>query len=524
MCLLRQQVTKHRTSSSVPSSSSGGAAQPPSPPFPSVSSSSFSSSSSPDQRQSHAPASLGWRPAALDQIPDLPSLSNSSVDSLSLSKTNNALRKKSSGALANTAPRPIRPLSLAAREHLSDLSNEKMFHVIDAQWLGQRVDEFLLQHHPQWPYESVRKLVEQGHIYRYRKNGKRRYTRVTDRLEFDELLVVPTDAHWEILTAPSGVRDRGVASSSSSSSATPATHTAFQDSQQNDDAKLQPKFHLSAKAREYASKMVLFKNEHVIVLNKPFNVPVHPTSAGEVNITDLLPAWRFTNAHNPMLMHTLDRETSGILVLARNKNAFRSLQRMFSSRCVTPNRVFWGVCVGRPAVNYGRVRMHLELTKDARGSKRIIARPTPTKDSRVAIAEFVVNTAALEFASFVSFYPLTARSQQQRLMAAHALRSPLLGDGMFGGESAFPQSLSLLWDVERRGLSSKSSSSSSSSSSGVEAEKTIPLHLHHRKIQLPYKNAKGEFICVTAPLPEHMKRTFERFGWPDEVDDPLIPG
>lgn len=364
-----------------------------------------------------------------------------------------------------------------AREHLADASNDKQFHVVNEEWFGQRVDDFVLQHHPEWNYETVKKLVEQGHVYRYLKNGKKKYTRLTDRLEFDELVVVPTAAYWSNMLSPSGV----------------TSDTSAQDEK--------PQFILSAKARQMAHDMVLFKNEHVIVINKPHGVPMMPTKHGEVNITDLLPAWKYTNTWKPLICHNLDRETSGCVVLARTKGAHRMLSRMFVKK-VTPNSVYWGFCVGRPVVNFGRVRMHLELQK-GNGGDAVIARPSPTKDTKVAIAEFVVNAGALEFGSFISLYPLTSRRHQERIMAAHALRCPLLGDAKYGGESAFPQSLSLFWDSEGKG---------------------IPLHLHHRKIQLPYKNAKGEFICVTAPPPKHMETTFSKLGWPIDLDDPLIPG
>lgn len=374
--------------------------------------------------------------------------------------------------------RAARPLSLAAREHLDTTSNEKHFYVVDEQWFGQRVDDFVLQHHPEWTFATVKKLVEQGHIYRFRRNGKKRYTRVTDRLEFDELVVVPTASHWERMLAPSGVTEESTKKKSES-----------------------PDFILSNKVRQMAHDMVLFKNEHVIVINKPSGVPMQPTKNGDMNIHDMLPAWKYTQDRKPLVCHNLDRETSGCVVLARTPSAHRMLGRMFVKR-VVPNSVYWGFCVGRPPVNFGRVRMHLE-TKRGDSGDLVVARPTPTKDTKVAIAEFVVNAGMLEFGSFISFYPLTTRRHQERIMAAHALRCPILGDAKFGGESAFPQSLSLFWDPDDKG---------------------IPLHLHHRKIQLPFKNGKGEFICVTAPVPEAMEKTFQKLGWPTDVDDPLIPG
>jgi 23S rRNA-/tRNA-specific pseudouridylate synthase len=345
---------------------------------------------------------------------------------------------------------------------------------VTEEWFGQRVDDFVLKHHPEWSFATVKKLVEQGQIYRYRRNGKKKYTRVTDRLEFDELVAVPTTGEWQRqLEAPSEVVT---------------------------DAEKR-RVPLSAAAREMAGNMVLFKNEHVVVVNKPVNMPMMPSSGPEeLSIHGLLPAWKFTNDRKPLICHNLDRDTSGCVVLARTPNAHRMLGRMFVKR-VVPNNVYWGFLVGKPAANVGRIRIHLERTR-GQGGELVVVRPSPTPTSRVAIAEYVVNASALEFGSFVSFYPLTSRTHQLRIMAAHALRCPVMGDAKYGGNAAFPQSLSMFWDPDDRGL---------------------PLHLHHRKIQLPFKNSRGEFNSITAPLPTHLEQTFKKLGWPSDVDDPLIP-
>eukprot|EP00796_Vickermania_ingenoplastis_P010758 gene10758-7486_t len=405
-----------------------------------------------------------WTPASIAHLPDVPSVSGA------------ALRP------VEEKQRQSRPLSLKAREELSSKATQLRYHVVTEEWAGQRVDAFLVQHHPEWDYTAMKKLVQNGHIYRYRRRGKRTYTRLTDRLEFDELLVVPTPAYWkEVLNGPSELMR-----------------------EQEEQRSKGPSFHLSRNVMEMAHKMVLYKNEHVIVINKPSGVPMMPTrNPLEMNIAAMLPAWKFTNPHKPIVCHNLDRETSGCVVLARTPGAHRQLGRMFVKR-VVPNSVYWGFCVGKPSVNFGRIRMHFEVRPDEKGGKgMIIARPSPTRDTKVALAEFVVNANALEYGSFVSFYPLTARRHQERIMAAHALRCPVLGDARYGGEAAFPSSLSMFQDPD---------------------DKSIPLHLHHRKIQLPYKSSAGEFVCITAPLPEYMKKTFQRLGWPCDADDPLIPG
>jgi 23S rRNA pseudouridine955/2504/2580 synthase len=390
-------------------------------------------------------------------------------------------------------PRRYKPLSLKAREDLATQAAEHMEHVpVDDDSFGQRVDEFVLARYPHLQHRDVRQMVEQGAIYRYRFNGKRRYTKVTDRLERGELLVLPPTVRGDAaaLNRPVTPNESGV----EEPQVMPAA--SYKDNARPSKARVP----LSAKLREEAFKWVLFKNEHVIVVNKPAGIPIMGGTGVGLNVSDMLPAWRFSNPRDPLLVHRLDQDTSGVLVLARHADAQRMLGRMFVRRSV-PNSVYWAFCTGEPAAKYGRIRMHLEVDKVA-GGTHIVARMTPTDKSRAAIAEYVVNASANEYGSFVSFYPLTSQTSQLRIMAAHALGCPVLGDGRFGGEAAFPRGLASFWDPDEKG---------------------VPLHLHHRKLQLPYKNSRGEFVTVSAPLPAHMENTFRKLGWPTDANDPLVP-
>eukprot|EP00760_Papus_ankaliazontas_P033459 PhM_4_TR633/c0_g1_i1/m.96515/K06179/rluC; 23S rRNA pseudouridine955/2504/2580 synthase len=348
-------------------------------------------------------------------------------------------------------------------------------HRVDERWIGERVDSFLQHHYPSWSKEMIYNLVRSGHIYRMKAHtGKRSFGSVSSRLEKNDILVLPP-------TLPPGYEKM-----------IPSPVEIETD---------EPRTKLSKKVRETAESWVLYKNEHVIVLNKPTGVPVHQTKDIGINIQDMLSCWRYTYDRNPVLCHYLDAETSGCLVLARTVNAQRMLHHMFTRR-FAPNNVFWAMLTSTPKANVGRVRMHMEVERgDGPNAERIIVRPKPSEKSRVATAEFTVNEKLAEYGCWISFYPLTDRRHQLRIMSAHALRAPIMGDGRYGGNAAFPEALKSFWDPHDKG---------------------IALHLHHRRIQLPYRTSTGLYVCVDAPLPHHMAKTWDALAWDKDAADPFV--
>ena len=443
--------------------------------------------------------------------------------------------------LKDQRPKIQRPLSLHARARIAR-DVDKTYLEVTEDWFGQRLDEFVSHHYPNLSYGRLKRLIENGDIYRHRRDTLiPLISRVTARLQLGERIVVPHDLAQRLSQPKSELDDI----------------SADSVTEEDRDSKYQTNnsVPLPGRAREEALNWVLFKNQHIIVINKPYGIPTSnpksnsgrstslgysrprsatSTSSADLTIESLLPAWRYTQRKNPFICNFLDAETSGIVVLARSPNAHRLLAKMFMRRSV-PLSSFWAVLAGAPVCHYGRIKMHLErpgLNKHGRpihkegstdhGSTtsyspaEIIARPTPTKHSVVAQAEYTINATLNNYACFASFYPLTTRKDELRVMAAHALRSPILGDTRFGGDAAVPTRLNTLW---------RPPNTANSSQTRVDpSDDPPPLYLHHRKIQLPYKNSDGSYITVTAPMPEHMNSFFKRVGWPVNVDDAMIPG
>ena len=468
--------------------------------------------------------------------------------------------------------RGYKPLSLRTRIALADLSDDMDYIRITPQYFGIRLDDFIVKVLPQiapeatnsisrLSFSSIKKLVQNGHIYKIKGGsvshpvkqakgsgimnfepsprvkmgdcsgspgspiqhvpsaGNKVFCKLSDRLELNDILVIPTYAHWtKQLAPPSGVmRDYAELNSTEESVKIPKESEdseklssvlkvdAIRKEQGSSGVRISPKL------REEALSWVLFKNKHVVCINKPYGVPITSTSKPGVNIADILSVYKYTYSQKPIICNYLDKETTGVVVLARTVAAFRQLGRMFQRRS-TPNNSYWGFCVGNTTAKYGQLKMHLETVRSEKGAPvQIIARPRASDKSKVAITEFVNNYNMGKNCCFVSFYPLTSQKHQLRILAAHGLRCPLIGDHLYGGNSAQLPSFEVMYKH-------------SYNAQGGNTSKVIPLQLHHRKLQLPYKNSKGEFICITAPLPPHMKATFDMFGLPSDMDDPLIPG
>jgi 23S rRNA pseudouridine955/2504/2580 synthase len=192
----------------------------------------------------------------------------------------------------------------------------------------------------------------------------------------------------------------------------------------------------------------------------------------------MLDALRF-GGERPRLVHRLDKDTSGVLVLARTAGAAAKLARAFRSREVF--KLYWAVVVGVPRPSSGKIDLGL-----AKKSGRHGERMEPDVEAGLrAVTEFRIIEQAGRRAAWLLLEPLTGRTHQLRVHCA-ALGTPILGDGKYGGAGAF---------LEGDQVSRK-------------------LHLHARWIEIPHP--AGGVLAVTAPLPEHMRATWRFFGFSEE--------
>ena len=222
---------------------------------------------------------------------------------------------------------------------------------------------------------------------------------------------------------------------------------------------------------------IIHQDDAVIVLDKPHGLPVQGGPGITRSVDSLLDALRFDALERPRLVHRLDRDTSGVLVLARTAAAASRLAAAFRGRDV--EKTYWALVMGRPEAPQGRIDLALAKLDGPRG-ERTRAVDDPEEGAR-AITDFRTLDTVKGRVSWLELKPLTGRTHQLRVHCAEGLGCPILGDGKYGGTAAH---------MER--VSGK-------------------VHLHARALRLPHPN--GGTLEVAAPPPPHMRDSFAFFGF-----------
>lgn len=225
--------------------------------------------------------------------------------------------------------------------------------------------------------------------------------------------------------------------------------------------------------------MVLHQDPHVLVIDKPHGLPVQGGPGIAKHLDGMLDALRLDAEDRPRLVHRLDRDTSGVLVLGRSAAAAAKLAAAFRGRDV--QKTYWAVVVGEPEPPEGRIDLALAKQGGPRGERTRALDPEEAGEGARAITDFRTLDAARRRAAWLELRPLTGRTHQLRVHCAEGLGTPILGDGKYGGA-----------DAHMDGLPGA-------------------LHLHARALRLPHP--AGGWLEVAAPLPAHMKETFGFFGF-----------
>lgn len=251
---------------------------------------------------------------------------------------------------------------------------------------------------------------------------------------------------------------------------------------------------------------VLWKDEHIIALNKPPGLPSQGGSGqGNRHVDGLTAALMFGYKDRPKLVHRLDKDTSGVLLLARTDRIARALSEAFRAR--TTRKIYWAVVAGVPSPKMGTVRYGLVKAQGrgggGEGEKMIAIHPAKvdqTEGAKRATTDYAVLEQLGSRAAWVALVPVTGRTHQLRAHMAE-MGHPIVGDGKYGGSGQ--ENVGDGWGAQLGGDISRK------------------LHLHARSISFDHP-ITGKRITLTAPLPDHMKRTWKTVGW-SEGDVPADP-
>ncbi|WP_114088445.1 RluA family pseudouridine synthase [Thalassospira profundimaris] len=210
---------------------------------------------------------------------------------------------------------------------------------------------------------------------------------------------------------------------------------------------------------------VLFYDEVVLAINKPAGLAVQGGTNTALHIDGMLDALKLDSKERPKLVHRLDKDTSGVLLLARSASAAAALTRAFKDK--TTRKLYWALVAGAPAEREGLIDAPLAKQGGKGGEKMVI----DEKQGKTAQTVYRQLARAGHKAAWLALSPLTGRTHQLR---AHteAIGCPIIGDGKYGGAKAF-----------RDGLANQ-------------------MHLHARAIDFPHP-VTGHRVVIEAPVPPH---------------------
>ena len=306
---------------------------------------------------------------------------------------------------------------------------------------GLRLDRWFRLHFPEVGYSYLQKLLRSGQV------------RVDSRRAQANLRL----AAGQQVRVPQVVRSSGA-----------------------DRPSLNPPPGLSKADRDFIERLILFEDEHVLLLDKPFGIAVQGGTGTKRHIDGLLAGMADRFGDRPRLVHRLDRDTTGVLLVAKHRDAAAKLGRIFQTRAAA--KTYWALVKGVPRPAQGKVEAALVKAAGPDGDRVRKAEPGEQELAMHATTHYSVIDRVAHKVAWVSLKPVTGRQHQLRAHMA-LIGHPIVGDGKYEGDRVLADS-------------------------GIEPK----LHLHARRLVLPHPIAGRAMIDVTAPLPPHMRKSWDLLG------------
>jgi len=304
---------------------------------------------------------------------------------------------------------------------------------------GMRLDRFFAARFPGLPFSRIQRIIRTGEV---RVNGKR--AKPKDRLQVGQTVRVPPLQ----LAKPALPRSE------------------------------------DEKTRVFLKSVTLYEDADVLVLDKPMGLAAQGGPGTTRHIDGMLEVLRDERGQRPRLVHRLDKDTAGCLLVAKTRFAAAALAKSFRSRAA--RKIYWALVAGVPRPKQGRISTFLAKEEE---SIRI-ARHGEKGASHAVTYYAVIETAGQKLA-WVSLKPVTGRTHQLRAHMAH-IGHPIVGDPKYFAKEN--------WELP----------------GGMQNR----LHLVARRLALPHP--RGGMIDVSAPLPPHMRQSFNLLGFDASRYDPIV--
>lgn len=311
-----------------------------------------------------------------------------------------------------------------------------------------RIDRFLTARFPQLAFTHIQRIVRKGEL---RIDGKR--VKPNERLLAGQTVRVPPLKIDERPAAPRSLKHA------------------------SDDL-------------AFLKSITLYEDKDVLVLNKPMGLAVQGGSGTTRHVDGMLECMRDAQGQKPRLVHRLDKDTAGCLVIAKTRFAATALAKSFRSR--SARKVYWALVAGVPRVKQGRISTYLAREEMLDGDARMAVAQHGDEGASHAVTYYALIDNVAQKLSWLSLKPVTGRTHQLRAHTAH-IGNPIVGDPKY-------------FNVENWELPG-----------GIQKK----LHLLARRIVIAHPRT-GKPLDVTAPLPPHMQQSWNLLGFDTERFDPIV--